>query len=182
MIAVSKQMIGNQLSELESGHKTGLFSSLKLIINGKNSVLKAIMMFTMQNNLYNMKVTHLDEVSIALERAIDGLNYFVAATQTICSQIEDVVQPFKEIEYNQRYIAYGLSKTAARLVHDRVEKEYTTLDNFKVLNYGILSHSISNLSDECKEQLKGSYEILRDTGSEYARELFGQPSGPDNHS
>ena len=49
------------------------------------------MMFTMQNNLYNMKVTHLDEVSIALERAIDGLNYFVAATQTICSQIEDVV-------------------------------------------------------------------------------------------
>ena len=41
-------------------------------------------MYTMQNNLYNIQVTHLDEVSIALEEAIEGLNYFVAATQTIC--------------------------------------------------------------------------------------------------
>ena len=76
-------MTTSEFPDYDENEIKSVFSKLDTLMTGKFSLLKAIMIFAMSIQLYDVGSTDLDEVSEALRNAVEGLNFFVAASQTI---------------------------------------------------------------------------------------------------
>lgn len=62
----------------EEGDHSNLYKMLDNLLSGKYSLLRAILMFIMTIQCYEVDTTDLDEVAEALGSAEQGLNYFTA--------------------------------------------------------------------------------------------------------
>ena len=85
MKTVAKTMLGSEYPEFSDDDYTKLFNKLDLLATGKASLLKAIMMYAMTMQLYEVGSTDLDEVSEALREAVEGLQFYKAASETLHS-------------------------------------------------------------------------------------------------
>lgn len=63
-------------ANFEDGDHSNLFKMLDTLMSGKYSLLRAIQMFIMTIQCYEVDSTDLDEVAEALDSAERGLNYF----------------------------------------------------------------------------------------------------------
>ena len=96
------------------------FNKVELLLTGKTSLLKAIEMFVMTIQLYEVSSTDLDEISEALRNAFEGINIYIGISTTLHSrkpQIKEANQKiFDEFTKSQRFISFALCKVAARLI------------------------------------------------------------------
>ena len=60
----------------------------------------------------------------------------------------------------QRHIAFGESSVAARLVNDSV-KTVKSLEKFETLKYSIAEKFLPCLSQNCKQEIEGSFGIVK---------------------
>ena len=87
--------LGRKLYTLEltgwsEDDRRGLFKGLDFIMTGKFSLLRCVALFVMMTQLYDISTTDLDEVHLALSTAVGGLNWCLAAGQTLSSQREEL--------------------------------------------------------------------------------------------
>ena len=101
MISICKNVkelcehLGRKLYTLEltgwrEDDRRGLFKGLDFIMTGKFSLLRCVALFVMMTQLYDISTTDLDEVHLALSTAVGGLNWCLAAGQTLSSQREEL--------------------------------------------------------------------------------------------
>ena len=93
---------------------------MDVLLIGKTSLLKAIEMFVMTIQLYEVGSTDLDEVAEALLNAIEGLNFYIGNSKTLHSRKPEIKEAnqkvVEELTKAHRFISFGLCKVAARLV------------------------------------------------------------------
>ena len=167
MKLISKSMLSSKFIEFNDDDYTKLFNKLDMLTTGKASLLKAIETFIMTIQLYEVGSTDLDEVSEALRDAVEGLQYYSAASETLHSLNEHVVEANKNLYHDivnsQRFVAFALSKVACRLVNGESEtSEPSPLSKFTILRNGISEKFIPKLSDYCKKEIEGSFKITAD--------------------
>ena len=167
MKLISKSMLASKFIEFNDDDYTKLFNKIDMLTTGKASLLKAITVCIMTMQLYEVGSTDLDEVSEALREAVEGLQYYSAASETIQSLNEHVVEANKNL-YNdiintKRFVAFALSKVACRLVNGESETaEPSPLSKFAILRNGISEKFIPKLSEYCKKEIEGSFKITAD--------------------
>ena len=83
--AMSGLMLTTDFSAFEEGDLRNLITKLASLATGKFSLLKAITMFALNIQLYDVGSTDLDEVAEALRDAVEGLNFYIAASATLAS-------------------------------------------------------------------------------------------------
>jgi hypothetical protein len=91
------------------------------MLTGKNSLLKAIEMFVMSIQLYEVGSTDLDETAEALRNTLEGLNMYIGISKTLHSRKPEIQEANQkvvdELSKSQRFISFALCKVAARLIH-----------------------------------------------------------------
>jgi hypothetical protein len=82
---ISIIMLNSKYEDFEEDDYNKLFTKLDFICTGKGSFLKAILMYVMTIQLYEVGSTDLDEVAEALRDAVEGLQYYNAVSTTMHS-------------------------------------------------------------------------------------------------
>ena len=97
MLLISKTMLTSKFDEFTDDDYTKLYNKLDMLTTGKASILKALMVFVMTMQMYEVGSTDLDEVSEALREAVEGLQYYSAASETLHSLNERVLEANKSL-------------------------------------------------------------------------------------
>lgn len=79
----AQHLLSSEFKDYEDDDYARLFGKLDSLITGKSSLLRAIQMFVMTIQLYEVGSTDLDEVSEALREAMEGLRFYTAASTTL---------------------------------------------------------------------------------------------------
>ena len=167
MKILSKLMTTSDFPEYEDNDIKSVFTKLDNLMTGKFSILKAVMIFAMSIQLYEVGSTDLDEVSEALRHAVEGLNFFIAASATIVNrkpELKDHVEKFlADVVQAQRLISFALNKVAGRMINGKGEEEQkNVLSKFTILHGGVAEKFIPVLSEQCKKEIEGSFKITND--------------------
>ena len=167
MKMVAQLMTTSEFPEYEENDLKSVFTKLDNLMTGKFSLLKAIMIFAMFIQLYEVGSTDLDEVSEALRNAVEGLNFFVAASKTIQARKPEITQHnekfLADVAQAQRFIAFALNKVAGRMISGKgSEEEKNVLSKFTILHGGIAEKFIPVLTEQCKKEIEGSFKITND--------------------
>jgi len=145
-----------------------VFTKLETLIMGKTSIIKGIQMFVMTIQLYEVGSTDLDEVAEALRDAVEGMNFYIGNSTTLHARKPEIKEfnnkVVEEFSKAQRFVSFGLSKVAARLVfgNDDKDSKSSQLANYKVFELGIAENYIPLLSENCKKEIEGSFKITND--------------------
>ena len=117
----SSIILTSEYKDFEQNDFDQIFSAVKALLTGKTSLLKAIEMFAMTIQLYEVGSTDLDEIAEALRGALEGLNFYIGISKTLVSlkpEIKEANQKVvDELTKSQRFISFALCKVAARLVN-----------------------------------------------------------------
>ena len=168
--AMSEEMLTADFAGYGEDDLRNLITKLDGLATGKYSLLKAIMMFALTIQLYDVGSTDLDEVAEALRDAVEGLNFYIAASQTVSARrpklnFTELNESFLgDCVKSRRLVAFALSKVAARLVRGKSEDaaEASVLSKHKILRNGTAERFIPRLSANCKAELEGSFKLTKD--------------------
>ena len=83
---ISSVILTSEYKDFEQNDFDQIFSAVKALLTGKTSLLKAIEMFAMTIQLYEVGSTDLDEIAEALRNALEGLNIFIGISNTLHSR------------------------------------------------------------------------------------------------
>jgi hypothetical protein len=145
-----------------------VFTKLETLVLGKTSIMRGIQSFVMTIQLYEVGSTDLDEVAEALRDAVEGINFYIGNSTTLHARKPLIKEANKKVveEFSkaQRFVSFGLSKVAARLVYGNDDKDSKSnkLAKFKVFELGIAENYIPLLSENCKKEIEGSFKITND--------------------
>ena len=166
MRKVSKIIMSADFAGFEDDDMKKFFERVDSLLTGKSSLMKAIMTFVLVIQLYEVGTTDLDEVSEALFNAQHGFSFYIAASEIMHKRKPEIEKHngriLEEFNRGKRFVCFGLSKVAARLVNGTGTRDKSDLLKFKILNHGICENYIPILSESCKKEIEGSFKITGD--------------------
>ena len=164
---MSRFILSSSYPDFEENDYKLLFNKIDNLGTGKASLLKSILMFVMTIQLYEVGSTDLDEVAEALREAVEGLQFYTSASDTMHSLLPIIYEHNKnfytDCVSSQRFVAFALNKVACRLANGKSESsEAVELSKFSILKNGIAEKFIPRLSEYCKKEIEGSFKITKD--------------------
>lgn len=171
LYAMADTLINADFKNWTEDQATLLFSKLEEILLGSTSMLRSLQLFILSINCFQVTSTYLDEVSIVLFKALEGIKMFKSALDTAVSLNTELDVPQKESFEKQlmrvnRLIGYQQSKVAQWLINSKPEglkpETMEFLQSLSVLQHGIKQNWIPSLSARCKKELEGSFIMMND--------------------